>query len=272
MRRVHMGVLILLMSWLVTAAQGVVDEEVGRSQWSSEPALPSADSLLAKLLATFPSVPVNLAGEMWVQSPTGETERRVHVELFLNWNAAEPEARYTMGDAFGKPLEELSVRWRADGRRICRYRNGDPLEEAPLPDLSSAVQGTDISWLDLSLAYLRWRGGKTVGAESMRGRFCYIVDVPAPEDDAAHYAGVRLWIDPQIGILLQAAAYDHEGNLAKLLEVKSFKKIRDVWVIKDIDVQSFPARHRTRLRILRAEPVGEVAAQASRNVKDRADQ
>jgi hypothetical protein len=256
MRRAVFGVWVLGAVWLAPAVWAVMDDDVGRSPWDAGSPRPEAEALLAKLRSTFPAVPVDISSEMLVMNAAGDIERRVRVDLFLNWSAAEPYARYIIRDAFGAPLEELSVRWRADGTRTCRYQKGDPMAEAPLPDLSDAVQGTDISWLDLTLAYLRWRGGKTVGAESVRSRFCFIVDVEAPKEDAERYAGVRLWIDPQIGLLLQAAAYDHEGNLAKLLEVKSFKKIRDVWIIKDIDVQSYPARHRTRLRVISAGPAG----------------
>lgn len=255
------GILVLMAAVAgPPCACAVVDETVSPMDRAAGSSWPSAEELLNKLRSTFPSVPVNIVAELRVNNASGETERRLRVNLFLNWNSTEPEARYTICDAFGAPLEELSVRWRADGRRASRYRAGDPLTEAPLPDLSESVQGTDISWLDLSLGYLRWPGGRTVGAESVRSRFCYIVDVPAPGEDSSHYAGARLWIDPQIGILLQAAAYDHEGNLAKLLEVKSFKKIRDVWIIKDIDVQRFPAKHQTRLRVLQAEAAAETAA------------
>ena len=52
--------------------------------------------------------------------------------------------------------------------------------------------------------------------------------------------------------MLQAAAYYAQGQLVKMLEVKSFKKIRGVWIIQDLDVQSFPVRHKTTLRVKEA--------------------
>jgi hypothetical protein len=84
------------------------------------------------------------------------------------------------------------------------------------------------------------------------------VDLRAPVGEAGEYAGVRLWIDPQIRILLQAAAYDVRGGLLKMLEVKSFKKIRGVWIIQNLDVQSYPLRHRTTLRVKEAAVEGEM--------------
>lgn len=222
-----------------------------------EPAYPPAPELLNGVLASFPSVPIRAEAQLISKSRAGKVEKKLNTVMWLNWRGHEPEARYTIEDAFGRPLENLVIRWRRDGTRNVRYQSGDPLAEAAPPDLYAPIQETDISWIDLALAYLWWPGGKTVGAERIRSRFCYIVDLPAPANDPGQYAGVRLWIDPEIGILLQAAAYDATGQLVKLLEVKSFKKVRDVYIIQNIDIQSYPARHKTSLRVQKAEPEEE---------------
>ncbi len=219
-----------------------------------EPAFPSAAELLNKVLSSFPEVPVRVEAQLLSKTRAGELQKKINAVLWLDWGGREPETRYLIEDAFGRPLEELQIKWSRSGSRETRYRAGDPLVDAPLPNLHERIQETDISWIDLSMAYLWWPYGKTVGAERVRGRFCYIVDMPSPEDEPGAYAGVRLWIDPEIGILLQAAAYDSGGQLVKLLEVRSFKKVRDVWIIQNIDIQSYPARHKTSLRVQKAEP------------------
>lgn len=234
----------------VAAPAAVVDDD---SLSAPDVSFPPADELLRTVLSTFPSVPVRVESQIIAKDRSGDIQKRLNAVMELDWGASEPSARYAIEDAFGSPLEELEIRWRADGERRVRYRKGDPLEDAALANLYERVQDTDISWIDLALAYLWWPDGKTVGAERVRGRFCYVVDLPAPAGESGAYDGVRLWIDPQIGILLQAAAYDVDGQLVKLLEVKSFKKIRDVWIIQNIDVQSFPARHKTSLKVKKAE-------------------
>ena len=63
------------------------------------------------------------------------------------------------------------------------------------------------------------------------------------------YARVRLWIDEELRMLLQAEGLDAEGDVVRKLWIKSFKKVDDRWMIKDMEVQRYPIRHRTRLSI-----------------------
>jgi hypothetical protein len=220
------------------------------------PAYPPAEELLGTVTASLPAVPVLVKAQIQSRNAGGEVERSFGADMRLDWHGRPPSAKYTINDAFGDTLEGLNIVWPEAGPREFRYFKGDPPVAAKLDNLYGAIQGTDIGWMDLSLSYLWWRGGKTVGAEKIKGRYCYIVDLRAPAGEAGEYAGVRLWIDPQIRILLQAAAYDAQGQLVKILEVKSFKKIRGVWIIQNLDVQSFPIRHKTTLRVKEAAVEG----------------
>ncbi|OQW95301.1 MAG: hypothetical protein BWK77_07735 [Verrucomicrobia bacterium A1] len=253
-------VLILLLSGAV--ARAAMDEAAAPAE---APAYPDARELLSAVLAGLPDVPVRITAQIQSKSRSGTLEKTLTAEMDLDWRGRPPTARYIIRDAFGGNAAGLNITWKADGRRTLRYFTGPSLVSAALPDLDTPIEGTDISWLDLSLSFLWWSGGQTVGAEKIKGRFCHIVDLPAPESDSASCAGVRLWIDPEIHILLQAATYDREGQLLKLLEVKSFRKIGDVWVIQNIDVQSFPMRHKTSLRVRQAAP--ESPASASRDAE-----
>lgn len=219
--------------------------------FDTAPAYPDAQELLDTVTASLPAVPVVVRAHIQSRNTGGKVERTFGAEMRLDWHGRPPSARYTIRDAFGDALEGLDILWRGGAREL-RYFKGDPPVSAKLGDVYAPIQGTDIGWTDLSLSYLWWRGGRTVGAEKIKGRYCYIVDLRAPDAEAGEYAGVRLWIDPQIRIMLQAAAYDAQGQLVKMLEVKSFKKIRGVWIIQDLDVQSFPVRHKTTLRVKEA--------------------
>lgn len=221
------------------------------------PAYPPAEELLDTVTASLPSVPVLVKAQIQSRNAGGEVERSFVADMRLDWHGRPPSAKYTIRDAFGDTLEGLNIVWPQAGSREFRYFKGDPPVAAKRGNLYGAIQGTDIGWMDLSLSYLWWRGGRTVGAETIKGRHCYIVDLRAPAEQAGEYAGVRLWIDPQIRILLQAAAYDAQGQLVKMLEVKSFKKIRGVWIIQNLDVQSFPVRHKTTLRVKEASVEGQ---------------
>jgi hypothetical protein len=250
------GILPVLAACALAVVAGAAMEDAELGPPVEAAALPDAAGLMDSVIRSLPVVPVTVRGQIVSRKPGGGAERTLNVEMRLDWHGRTPSAKYTIRDAFGDNLSGLNIRWPEPGRQEFRYFRGDSLVGTPLDDLYERVEGTDISWADLSLAFLWWEDGKTVGAERVKGRFCYIVDLPAPSGRGAAYAGVRLWIDPQIHILLRAMAYDGAGQAVKLLEVKSFRKVGNVWVVQNLDVQSLPGRHKTTLRVREAEYPG----------------
>ena len=169
--------------------------------------------------------------------------------MVLDWKADVPTARYTIRDAFGASLQHLAITWNTPTQPEYRFLEGSPLRAAPMPVLSDSILDTDLTWIDLSLSFLWWEGGVERGEEPVRGRDCRVIDVPAPDDAGAHIDGVRLWIDSKAGIVLRAEGFDSAGELARRMDVKSFKKINGRWVIKDIDFQRFPEKTKTTLLV-----------------------
>jgi hypothetical protein len=211
--------------------------------------LPEADVLLNEVIARMPREPVSVAGTLQTAPAGTNGTRTLNVELYLHYGTNPAVARYTIRDAFGAALEEMTLT-REHGKSLAfAYRRGSPLEPTEVPPLTQPIQGTDIAWLDLSLSFLWWRGGKTVGHDMVRGQACYVVDIPAPSDGSMAYGRVRTWIDEKFRFMLQAEAYDTEDRLVRRLSVKSFKKINDRWILKDMDVTTYPARTKTTLRI-----------------------
>ena len=200
----------------------------------------AAQPLLNDVISRLPDIPLRIEGDLIVRKSTGQPEEQYKVDMELDWWATPPTAQYTLRDRFAAPLSHLSITWGDEGEPSRRYFQGDPLTAAPLPDLQAPLLDTDLSWIDLSLSFLWWRSGAILGAESVRGRECLIVDLPAPSDAPLTLGGVRLWIDPKIGMLLQAESFNEQGERIRRMEIKSFKKIKDRWVIKDIEFRRYP--------------------------------
>jgi hypothetical protein len=218
--------------------------------------------LLAEVVARLPREPIEITGDLLVRRRRGVVLRELKFEVALRWGSRPATAVYTILDAFGNELEQLRVTRAADGRPRFSYAAGRPLAETNAPVLSQPIQQTDISWLDLTLSFLWWKGGSLTGTERVRGRDCWVVTVPAPgrRDGAegaleSRYSGVVLWIDRQMRMLLQAEAYDRGGELVRRFWIKSFKKVGDTWMVKDMEVEAAPPVQRTKLI------VREVAAQ-----------
>ncbi|NCC52166.1 MAG: outer membrane lipoprotein-sorting protein [Spartobacteria bacterium] len=217
---------------------------------------PTAEELLTRVKEALPDTSIALTARMEARTQRGKREKTCKVEMLLDWGRETPAARYTISDAFGQPLERLDITWPEGGQPAFAYFTGKDLDPAEVPVLTEPIDGFDFTWADLSLGFLWWPGGRVSGMEKNRGRLCYVVDIPAPDEATNDYAGVRVWIDPEVNMLLQAEGYDHQGERMRKLQVKSFKKVDELWTIQDIDVTSYPSRHKTILRVqdVEAEP------------------
>ena len=198
-------------------------------------------------------------GSLTVRKPKGIVVRNLNFDLLADWGGRPARVTYTLRDAFGSTLEQLTMTRDSSNKAQFAYAKGSPLQTAPLPDLFDSVQDTDVSWVDLTMAFLWWRGGERAGEEKIKGYVCDIIDLPAPRAGtgvagASPYARVRLWVERKQCMLLQAEGYDHEGQARRRLWVKGFKKINERWMIKDMEIQSYPVVHRTKLRIHDVRP------------------
>ena len=215
----------------------------------SSETLPEATTLQEACKQTLPDIPLLITGELQAKNKDGDLEQKLNLEMILDWRNEPASARYTLRNNFGEPEEHLSVTWTSEGTSEYRYFTGNPLTATSLPPLDEPVQKTDISWLDLSLSYLWWTNSATIGSDEIRGRFCYIIEAFPPKKNATSCKAIRAWIDPQINLLLKAETFNAQDELVRRMEIKSFKKIRGRWVIENIEIQSFPTRHKTIWRV-----------------------
>ena len=220
---------------------------------------PSADSLMRDVVAQLPRESLAIAGDLTVRKRHGIVTRELRFEMLLKLGSEPAVAQYTIRDAFGLELERLTVTREGDRAARLLYAHGDPPVPAPVPSLSDLVQETDISWIDLTLSFLWWRGGSVAGMDEVLGYPCYIVDVPAPADGsparAAQCVRMRLWIEKERHMLLQAEAHNAAGISLRRLWVRSLKKIDERWMIKELEVEGVPALHRTKLQVNTVTPL-----------------
>ena len=64
---------------------------------------------------------------------------------------------------------------------------------------------------------------------------------------------VRLWIDRDIRMFLQAQQVDENRAVARQMWVRSVKKMQGRWMVQDIEVEARGSGHRTRLHVTDCE-------------------
>ena len=210
---------------------------------------PDGEELLELVRHSLPDVPLKLEAELRVRGPRIDNEPVGRAELLMWFQDGIGEARYTVRDWFGREEEELTIIRAFDAPPQYTFRAGSPLEEHPLPDLAGAIRGTDLTWGDLSLDYLWWPGARTVGQQSVRGRSCYIVEVPAPEASYEALSHARIWIDPKIGMLLRAQTFAADGEPLRTMDARRFRKIDEVWMVSNVEILRYSGRRRTTMLV-----------------------
>ena len=103
---------------------------------------------------------------------------------------------------------------------------------------TQTIAGTDVCYEDLSLRFLYWKGGKVIEntAESrIKGRDCYIVEVPNPKPGVGQFSWVRLWVDKENGTSWQIDGHGPDGKLRKRFTINSVQKLSDdTWFFKQM--------------------------------------
>lgn len=207
-------------------------------------ALPSAAEILAQARANFPRAAFLIKGQILSGGRLGKLERVCYLDMFLELGDDPAVACYRLSDVFGTPFEQMTVSLAEDRASEFEYEAGHPLRPAAAPSALTPIRGTDLTWSDLSLLFLGRADGRTARVENLRGRECYVLEFPSNGRSAT-----RLWIDTQLMVLLQMEESGPDGKLQRRLTVKNIKKISEQWMIKNMEIRSYPALHHTLIRI-----------------------
>ena len=234
---VAISFLLALSSAVVGAgeAQTLTDETDEPEPTELSAAPQSAADVLHGTLSRLPVEPVRIAGSLILRKRHGIVVKEVPYSIDLRWGESPAKATYRLFDGFGRPVRTLEVARFADGRLATIVTDGAGNMKAPLA-LTDAVEGTDITWLDITLSFLWWKDAELAGEDTFRGALCDIVVVRPPEPIAG-CASMRLWVDRKRGFLRQAEQINEKGERVRWMWVASVGKINDRWMIRNMEVK-----------------------------------
>jgi len=199
---------------------------------------------LAEVRDRLPQKTLQVKGQILSGGRIGKINQTGFVEMLLDFGH-EPAAVFCkISDAFGSPIEEVTIFMSPGCDPEFEYEPAASPIKGNVPAASDRIMNTDVSWNDLGLLFL-WRlDGRTQRAETLRGRECYVVFFPQTDNSLQ-----SIWIDAQMLIVLQIEESDANGRLKRRLMVKNIKKIAEQWMIKNLEIRSYPSLHHTLIRI-----------------------
>lgn len=140
----------------------------------------------------------------------------------------------------GGVWNRFDLKFKDRGQEILSWKDGRA-GVLPVARYSVPIAGTDVTYEDLSMRYLYWPAAKVVkddAASTVKGRDCWIVQIPNPNPKVGQYAWVRVWIDKENGAMWQIDGIDGRGELAKRFMIDSLMKLKDgSWFFKRMKVE-----------------------------------
>ena len=210
--------------------------------------------LMEQVRGSLPEVPLELEASIRRLDRAGRPLNTVKAEARLEPTVGGRVARYRVLDAFGSIQEEMAITLGAEGAAFS-FATGEPPEPAPTPDLFASIAGTGLSWMELSFSFFWWENPRVVGAEKVANRWdCEIIALDCPPEFAGGWSSVRLWVAPAYGAVVRGEAW-REGRAVKRFEVLSVRKLRQIYMIGDLEVRDLETGVRSRLKVGRMEMV-----------------
>ncbi len=172
-----------------------------------------------------------MRGTLRMRARNGYTLNLLPAAIDLCFGTPVPTAVYRIGD------ETFRIEW----------HNGEPRYTFSHPALQpdETITGTSISWNDISLAFLWWPNARRIGVTKKINRACHLLEIPVPGQPQI----MRLWIDKNMGMLIEAQTLNDTGEILRTLKIKRIKKISEVWMVKTFEALDHTTGYRTFLRI-----------------------
>ncbi|MFH1476071.1 MAG: outer membrane lipoprotein-sorting protein [Verrucomicrobiota bacterium] len=208
-------------------------------------AFTQAADVLEQMRANLPNEAIRIRGELLCGARRGKLDRSFYLDADLQLGQSPASACYTLRDVFGAATEQLTIVRLSNGTWRREYTAGRPLQGAPAPSGDSFIGNSDVTWNDLSLAFLWWTEGVITGRELLLERECLVLEFRPPQAPRL----TRVWIDEALLVLIKVEEYDDQQALQRRITVRTFKKIGDNWMIKDLDIRRWPGEHRTLIRL-----------------------
>ena len=140
----------------------------------------------------------------------------------------------------GSAWKRFDVRIKEKNVDIVQVEQGKARVMSP-SQYGRTIAGTDVCYEDLSLRFLYWKGGQMVDAgedSRIKGRDCYVVQVPNPNPAVGQFSWVRMWVDKENGTTWQIDGYGPDGKLRKRFSITSVQRLSDgTWFFKQMKLE-----------------------------------
>lgn len=140
----------------------------------------------------------------------------------------------------GSDWRTFQLKFKEAGQELYTYEAGKS-KKFESKRYGERIGNTDVTFEDLSFRFLYWPKGQVLPQDRtsfVKGRKCYVVNLPNPKPGDGEYAWIRVWIDAENGAMWQIDAFNADGKLLKRFAITSVMKSKDTWFFKQMRVET----------------------------------
>jgi len=104
--------------------------------------------------------------------------------------------------------------------------------------LSKNINGTDVSYEDISMRFLYWKDTKLEGEEKVNGQLCYKLRLNNPSKTAGKYRIVYVWVHKKYGAMMKLIGYDAAGKPLKQFLVTDLMRMGKEYTLRTMRVST----------------------------------
>jgi hypothetical protein len=181
-----------------------------------------------------------------------------HGVLWGTWNNLGPLTRISLWAKDAQSEEDrihLLIQGGLEPRVWVKVRGVDEVERLKMEDLMAPLVGSLIyTAFDIQMPFIHWDATYST-SKRVKGRPAHIYRMTPPATFQRAYPGisnVTMTVDGGFQALLNANVMGPEGKFLKTMSVLSFKKIKDDWIVKSIELKDQTTGDKSRFTVLAA--------------------
>ncbi|WP_159434957.1 MULTISPECIES: outer membrane lipoprotein-sorting protein [Rubritalea] len=107
--------------------------------------------------------------------------------------------------------------------------------------MAETINGTDLTYEDLSMRFLYWKDAKVEGQERVNGQPCYKLRLINPNKNVGDYQIVYVWVHSKQGALMKVVGYNAAGKPLKQFQVTDIMRVGNEYTLRRMRVESIDA-------------------------------
>ena len=190
-------------------------------------AKPNVDDLLASARQSAALQKQDLKGIL------RKGKRKIPIALFLNRQAGNIQFQ-VFGAA--QQWEKFHLRLKQDHFELFEI-NGGKTVRFPAAKLGQPIEGTDLTYEDLAMRFLYWKGGKVLGSQKVGVSDCWKIRLTNPGTEG-RYKFVDVAVHKKFGALMRVTGYDFKGHAIKKFEISEIMQVDGVATLRVMRVDT----------------------------------